>query len=78
MCTFKFPFDAYENIELSELIQKGVFEPIPEGSYSKGLIELQTQMLQVDEAARPNIEAVIYLISNLKNKPLPKPIPQPE
>ncbi len=71
MCTFNFPFDAAELIEISELIQKGVFEPVPEGFYSKGLIELLAQMLQVEEAARPDIETVILCLENLKNKPVP-------
>ena len=35
-------------------------------------------MVQVEEAARPDIETVIYLLKNLKNKPVPVPVPVPE
>jgi NIMA (never in mitosis gene a)-related kinase len=82
MCTFRFPFDSEDLLEMSKLIEKGDFEPIPEGSYSKGLIKLQAQMLQIEEAARPDIEIIISTIKALKNDvaqvvlPVPEPIPE--
>ncbi len=60
-------------VMLSKKIEEGTFDPIPRGTYSDELIQLQEQMLKVAEEDRPDSLTVLFTINNLKNKIVPKP-----
>jgi hypothetical protein len=53
------------------MIESGVYKPIPAGSYSQELIQMQRQMLQLEERDRPDIETIIFFIKQLKAKARP-------
>jgi serine/threonine protein kinase len=68
MCTFEYPFNAGNQADLTRLITTATYDPIPEGSFSRELIDLQRQMLQVHEKDRPTSKQVVKRIRDLINQ----------
>jgi len=63
MCALKMPFDSGNMIALSNLIMKGIYNPIPE-KYSKEMNDLVKSLLNIVQEQRPTINEILSLFLN--------------